>query len=185
MKALKWIGIVLGGLAVILFIAFKVMQSQTKKHSPEDTVEYVAQGTEIEVFYNRPSKKGREIFGGLVPFNEVWRTGANEATTFETNKDLIIDGQELPAGKYTLWTIPEEDQWAVIFNDKMYSWGVSISKGGAASRNPEHDILKTMAPVEKMDEVVEMFTIDVEENPLALTFTWDQTKVSVPMEVKQ
>jgi hypothetical protein len=183
-KALKWIGIIVAALAVLLIIGFQVMKSQTKKHSPEDTVELVQGDTEISVFYNRPSKKGREIFGGLVPYNEVWRTGANEATTFSTNKDLMIDNQTLPAGEYTLWTIPDEDTWAVIFNDKMYSWGVSIAKRGAASRDPESDVLKTMVPVEKMAEAVEMFTIELEKNPMALTMSWDQTKVAVPIQIK-
>ncbi len=183
-KALKWIGIVLGVLAVLMIIGFQVMKSQTKKHSPEGTVEMTQGNTEISVFYNRPGKKGREIFGGLVPYNEVWRTGANEATTFTTNKNLVIDNQTLPAGKYTIWTIPDEDNWAVIFNDKMYSWGVSISKGGAASRNPDNDVLKTMVPVEKMDEVVELFTISLEESPMALTMSWDQTRVRVPIQIK-
>ncbi len=181
-KALKWIGIVVASLAILLFIASRVLQSQTKKHSPEDTVELVSGDTEISVFYNRPSKKGREIFGGLVPYNEVWRTGANEATTFTTNKDLVIDGQTLAAGKYTLWTIPDEDNWAVIFNKKMYGWGVGFN--GEASRNPDADALKTMVPVEKLNQAVEMFTIAIENNPLVLTLSWDQTKVSVPMEAK-
>jgi hypothetical protein len=183
-KALKWIGIIVAALVVIMIIGFQVLKSQTKKHSPEDTAELVQGDTKISVFYNRPSKKGREIFGGLVPYNEVWRTGANEATTFTTNKDLIIDNQTLPAGEYTLWTIPDEDTWTVIFNNKMYSWGVSISKGGAASRDPESDVLKTMVPVEKIEEVVEMFTIEMEKSPMALTMSWDQTKVHVPIQVK-
>jgi len=181
-KALKWIGIVVASLAVLLFIAFQVLQSQTKKHSPEDTVELVSGDAEVSVFYNRPSKKGRQIFGELVPYNEVWRTGANEATTFTTNKDLMVDNQTLPAGTYTVWTIPEEDSWAVIFNDKMYSWGVSF--GGVASRDPEADVLKTMVPVEQLNEVVEMFTMTLEQNPMALTMSWDQTRVSVPLQVK-
>lgn len=182
-KALKWIGIVLAALAVIMIIGFQVLKSQTKKHSPEDTVELVQGGAEISVFYNRPSKKGRDIFGGLVPYDEVWRTGANEATTFSTNKDLTIDNQTLPAGEYTLWTIPDEDSWTVIFNKKMYSWGVSF--GGVASREPEADVLKTMVSVEPLSEVVETFTIRLEENPMALTMSWDQTKVSVPIQIKQ
>ncbi len=90
-KILKWGLIVIAVLAAGLFIAFQVLQSQTKKHSPEETVEYQQGEVEFHVYYNRPSKKGREIFGGLVPYGEVWRTGANEATTFATNVDLRID----------------------------------------------------------------------------------------------
>jgi hypothetical protein len=68
------------------------------------------------------------IFGGLVPYGEVWRTGANEATTFTTNQDLLVDGSFLAAGKYTLWTIPGPESWKVIFNSKMYPWGIDTDK---------------------------------------------------------
>lgn len=180
-KALKWVGIVLAVLIVGLFIAFKVLQANTKKHSPEDTVTYNRGDLELSVYYNRPSKKGREIFGGLVPYGEVWRTGANEATTFETNRDLGIDGKTLPAGKYTLWTIPGPDQWSVIFNSKMYGWGVSF--GGVASRDPIADVVQVEVPVQKLDKVVERFTMAFDEQDgLALTLSWDQTKVAVPIQ---
>ncbi|GAL80511.1 hypothetical protein JCM19274_801 [Algibacter lectus] len=91
--------------------------------SPKDTVKFELNDLELKVFYNRPSKKNRVIFGALVPFDKVWRTGANEATTFETNKPLEVKGMPLPAGKYTLWTVPKDSVWTVIFNTKQYSWG--------------------------------------------------------------
>ncbi len=181
-KVLIWIGIIVGALIVISFLAWPLLKQQTKKASPEDTVTLSSGDLELSVYYNRPSKKGRVIFGELVPYNEVWRTGANEATTFSTNKDLIIDGQTLPAGKYTLWTIPDKDNWTVIFNDKMYGWGISFN--GSASRDPEHDALKTMAPVINQKEVTEMLTIQLEEDPLVMSLIWDKTMIRVPMEVK-
>jgi len=181
MKFLKWAGIVLGSLLIIFFVAFKVLQSQTKKHSPEDTVEHVQGDTELSVFYNRPYKKDRVIFGELVPYDKVWRTGANEPTTFTTNRDLTIGGKTLPAGEYTLWTIPGPDEWTVIFNGEQYGWGVNFS--GEASRNPESDVLQVQVPVEQLNSVVEQFTIAFEENPqLAMTLAWDQTKITVPMQ---
>ncbi|HSM62951.1 MAG TPA: DUF2911 domain-containing protein, partial [Gillisia sp.] len=85
----------------------------TKARSPEDTSVYSEGTLEMEVVYNRPNKKGRVIFGELVPYGEVWRTGANEATTFSTNKNIFVDGSELKEGTYTLWTIPEKDSWKV------------------------------------------------------------------------
>src|SRR5688572_21647276 len=97
-KFWKWFLIVVVSLGVILFAFFKVMQYQTKKASPEETAEYKNNGKDIKVEYCSPSKRGREIFGSLVPYNEVWRTGANEATTFETATDLTISGKKLPAG---------------------------------------------------------------------------------------
>ena len=179
-KALKWIGIVVGVLVVGLFVAFKVIQHNTKKASPEATAEYKSNGTEVSVFYNRPSKRGRAIFGGLVPYGQVWRTGANEATTFTTNKDLTVGGKTLPAGKYTLWTIPQKDAWTVIFNGKQYMWGVgSDSK---ASREAEHDVLQVQVPAEVQHPPLEQFLISFDATTPALVLAWDQTKVSVPLK---
>ena len=179
-KFLKWTGIIIGSLAVILFIAFKVLQSQTKKHSPEDTVEYVQGELKLSVYYNRPSVKGREIFGGLIPYGKVWRTGANEATSFSTNQDLTIAGNQLPAGEYTLWTIPGEQSWKVIFNSKNYSWGVNFN--GEASRDPAADVLTAEVPTQSTSALVELFTIGLTEaeNP-ALVLQWEKTKVVVPI----
>jgi hypothetical protein len=179
-KILKWVGIVVGVLAVVLFIAFKFLQANTKKASPEVTVEYKKDGTEISVFYCRPSKKGRTIFGDLVPYGEVWRTGANEATTFTTNKDLTISGKTLPAGKYTLWTIPQKDKWSVIFNSKMYDWGVSF--GGVASREAAADVLQVEVPVEALGAVQEQFQISFDAATPAMVLAWDKTKVAVPLK---
>ena len=179
-KILKWSLIVIAVLAVGLFIAFKVLQTQTKKNSPEETVTYTQGEVALSVYYNRPYKKGRDIFGGLVPYGEVWRTGANEATTFTTNADLNIDGNALPAGKYTLWTIPEAETWTVIFNGEQYGWGVSW--GGVASRDPAADVLQVRVPVTTLPTPVEQFTIAFEgDNPTALTLSWDRTQVAVPM----
>lgn len=179
-KTLKKILITLGVVVVVLFAAFKFLQSNTKKASPEATVEYKKDGAEVSVFYCRPSKKGRDIFGGLVPYNEVWRTGANEATTFTTNKALTINGQQLPAGKYTLWTIPTATEWTVIFNNKEYGWGVSF--GGKASREESADVLQVKVPVENLPETVEMFTIGFDETIPAMTLAWDKTMVKVPLK---
>jgi hypothetical protein len=182
-KILKWVLITFASLAVVLFIAFQIMRTQTKKHSPEATVELSEGDLQLSVFYNRPYKKGREIFGGLVPYGEVWRTGANEATTFTTNKDLMIDGQILPAGKYTLWTIPGPDQWTVIFNGKQYSWGVNFN--GKPSREPEADVLEVQVPVQTLEQPVEQFTISFEEGEnLSLALEWDRTRVAVPLPLE-
>ena len=180
-KTLTRVGIVLAVLLVGLFAAFKVMQSQTKKHSPEDTVTYTSGDLTLSVFYNRPYKKGRDIFGALVPYGEVWRTGANEATIFSTKTDLSIGGHTLPAGKYTLWTVPGPEQWTVIFNEKEYGWGVSF--GGKASRDPAADVLEVKAPVQRLQEPVEQFTISFAQGEApALQLMWDLTRVSVPVE---
>ena len=180
-KYLKWGIIVAIGLAAALYIAYLLMIRHTKSFSPEETITYNQNDYNIEVYYNRPYKKGRKIFGGLVPFGKVWRTGANEATTFKSQTDLTIDGKPLKAGKYTLWTIPDADTWTVIFNSEQYAWGVNSS---GASRDEEYDVMQVRVTVASLPEVVEQFTIalDGPNDKPALSFSWDQTRVSVPLE---
>lgn len=179
-QLLKWTAIVIIVLLAVMFGVGKYMQYRTKQASPEALAEYKKNGKEITVFYCRPSKRGREIFGGLVPYNKVWRTGANEATTFETNQDLNIDGKTLAAGKYTLWTIPGPREWTVIWNKKQYDWGVNME--GIPSREPEADVLQAVVPVETIP-TTEMFVIYFEEKETPnLIMAWDQTKISVPLK---
>ncbi len=175
---LKWTLGILLGLFVVLFILYRVGINYTKSFSPEETVTYTEQGMDISVFYNKPSKKGREIFGGLIPYGETWRTGANEATTFDTKTALAVEGQPLPAGHYTLWTVPGPDQWEVVWNTNDYPWGVSF--GAKASRDPAFDALIVTVPVDNLPEVVEQFTIRFEQSRLLLE--WDQTQVAVSLE---
>jgi Protein of unknown function (DUF2911) len=178
-KTLKKVLIIAGVIIVGLYIAFKILQSNTKKASPEATATY-SNGVNITVNYCKPSKKGREIFGKLVPFGEVWRTGANENTTFETDKNLTIGGKVLPAGKYTLWTIPEKDSWTVIFNKKDYGWGVSF--GAKASREAEDDVLQVVVPAETVATSLEQFDISFSDTPMSsMVLAWDTTKVVVPI----
>jgi hypothetical protein len=119
--------LIVAGVAVALLIILGVVakffvNQHDKSFSPEEEVAFTSSDLNIRVFYNRPFKKGREIFGGLVPYDKVWRTGANEATTFETSKDLLIEGKTLKKGKYSLWTIPGEETWKVIFNSEFGQW---------------------------------------------------------------
>ncbi|MBT8273577.1 MAG: DUF2911 domain-containing protein [Bacteroidia bacterium] len=153
-----------------------------KRLSPKDTVEFKLNDLKLEVFYNRPSKRDREVFGGLVPYKKVWRTGANEATTFKTNKPLKIGNDSLAKGRYTLWTIPNEEQWQVIFNSKQYPWGVDETM--QPMRDPEFDVLTIEVPVQILSKPVEQFTIafDNSTDNLSLTMAWDQTKISVPLK---
>ena len=135
---------------------------------------------------NRPkaSKKDRKIFGELVPYGEVWRTGANEASTFTTNKDLSIDGKTLAKGTYTLWTIPGETTWDLIFNSEMYDWGVKLTDQKPA-REPKYDALVTTVTVSNSLTTTESFTIsfsDIETATL-MTLAWDN--VVVPIILKE
>ena len=173
------------GLVIVLgaiMLTYIIYKNNTKSYSPEDTVEFSSGDLELEVFYNRPYKKDREIFGGLVPYNEVWRTGANEATTFFTSKDILVDGSLLPAGTYTLWTIPQEETWKVIFNSEMYPWGITADK--LPSRIPEYDVLTVEVPTRELNNPVEQFTIYFQEKQgfVHLNLVWDQTLVRVPLK---
>ena len=148
-----------------------------KPLSPKDFVEFKLNDLELEVFYNRPSKRERDVFGGLVAYNKVWRTGANEATTFETNRALKVGSDSLASGKYTLWTIPNKDSWQVIFNSKQYSWGVNEAM--QAMREAEFDVIKIDIPVEEIPNSVEQFTIafDNSTDNLSLTMAWIKLKL--------
>lgn len=185
-KILLWTVGVIGVLLLAFnFILWPIMQKQTKKTSPEQNVTYSKGKLKLDLFYCSPSKKDREIFGALVPYNEVWRTGANEASTFTTNKDLMIAGQPLPAGEYSLWTIPNENSWKIIFNDRMYGWGVKLTNQ-KASRNPDHDILVVEGKVSKSLNVVEDFSITLSVSSPETTvmmFAWDN--VVVPLEIRE
>lgn len=180
MRILKWIAIVIVVIIGIGAVGFQIMKSNTKKHSPEATVHYTENGLDIEIVYSRPFKKDREIFGGLVPYGKVWRTGANEATTFNTETDLIINNEAtLPKGEYTIWTIPNGSKWEVIFNDGDYGWGVNLN--AEAARDQKYDVVNVTVPVQRNFKVLEQFTIEIEGTPPALLFSWDVTRVDVPI----
>ena len=119
---LKKTFLAVGILIVVIFVALVIFVFQTKSYSPESDSNFRDGTLKITVFYNRPYKKGRVIFGGLVPYGKTWRTGANEATMFETNQDLVIGDKKLAAGKYSLWTVPNENSWTVVFNSNIPSW---------------------------------------------------------------
>ena len=176
-KVLITVGVVL---LVILGVLTYFRLVYTKSFSPEANVEFTDGDLKVNLFYNSPSKKGREIFGGLVPYKKVWRTGANEPTTFETNKDLNFGGKTLKAGLDSLWVMPDEQNWTVYFNAEVPSWGVDFN--GQANRNPKTDALVVQAPVVIQEKVIEQFTISVEKTAeeMELVFLWDQTLVSVP-----
>ena len=183
MKILKWIGIVLAVLLLLgYFVGMPYLREQTKKHSPERSATYSAAGIDLEVNYCSPSKKGREIFGGLVPYNQVWRTGANEPTTFSTSKDIHVGGEPLPAGTYSLWTIPGPEAWTVILNKEVPDWGVTLASGGTkTTRDPDADVLQVAVPALRLPAPVEEFTISFElvRSEIFMALAWDRTQVLV------
>lgn len=158
---------------------------KAKSFSPEDTETFTQGELTVKVLYNRPYKKGREIFGALVPYDKVWRTGANESTTFQTNKDLMIEGQTLKAGKYSLWTIPGQEIWTIIFNSEYGQWG--INSKAEANRDPARDVLSVVVKPLQQDQVFEQFTISFEKTgeDAEMVLIWDKTLVAVPFSWKE
>lgn len=170
----------IAAIALLLYSVF-VENIFSPRLSPKDSAVIELNDLKLKVEYNRPSKRERDVFGALVPFDQVWRTGANEATTFKTNKDLTIQGMRLPKGNYTLWTVPMENSWKVMFNSGMYQWGVDEKM--EPMWNPNFDVVEIEVPTEKLDTTVERFTIafDNTTGNLKLTLAWDSTKIEVPI----
>ena len=144
-------------------------EDKSKRPSPPAKAEGVAGAAKIVIDYSRPSAKGRKMLGGIEPFGKVWRTGANEATTFEVDKNLTIEGKELPKGKYALFTIPGENEWTIIFNKTAAQWG-------AYEYKEAEDALRVTVKPGKTDKFVETFNISVEGNKVVLR--WENTQVA-------
>jgi len=148
--------------------------------SPRDTVNVTnAGGATLMIDYGRPSKRGRTVFGGiLVPYGEVWRTGANAATQFKTDRALDFGGTVVPAGFYTLWTLPTATGWKLIVNGETGQWGTA--------HKPEKDLYTVDMKVSSLPQVVERFTISIDPNATGgvLNLDWDTTRASVAFTVK-
>jgi hypothetical protein len=169
--------IILAVIILALVIGYFGLRTFTKSASPEATASYQNNDLKIEVKYCRPSKKGRVIFGELEPYGKVWRTGANEATEISVSKPVLFGGKPLQPGTYTLFTIPQKDNWTIILNSVLDQWG-------AFTYDETKDVLRVQAPADSTAEVTELFTIDFVEAGNTTThmrLMWDQTKVQVPI----
>jgi hypothetical protein len=146
--------------------------------SPRDTTRGTIGAAHLLIDYGRPSKRGRAIFGGLVPFDSVWRTGANAATTFVTDRDLLIGTTPVPAGTYTIYSLPGKTSWLLIINKQNGQWGTEYHANQDLARIPM-TVSTLGAPVEKMAIAVvpagAKGTLDIE---------WDTTKASVPISTR-
>lgn len=133
--------------------------------------------TYIKIVYGQPYKGGREIFGELVPYGEVWRTGANEATEITTTGNILFSGEKLEAGTYSLFTIPGKDTWTVILNSELGLWG-------AFDYDPSKDVLRVEADAHQTEKTDEAFTIqfgEVKGDSTDIIMKWDQTEVKIPV----
>lgn len=145
--------------------------------SPRDSVEFDVGESPAFISYGRPSRRGRIVFGGLVPWNKVWRTGANAATHIFFSSPVEIHGVPIPAGKYSLWTLPDRKQWRLIINKQTGQWGTNY--------NEEHDLARLEVANESIAVPVETFTIAAQPKDATttvLTLTWDRTRIVIPIK---
>jgi len=160
------------------FVAFSTF-AQQKLLSPPASAEARFGGKKVAISYSAPSKRDRVIIGGLVPFGKVWRTGANAATTLTTEADLTIGTINLPKGTYTLFTLPNEKEWALVVSSETGQWGTQYD----ASR----DFGRTPMTVKPLKGTVETFKINLDkknEKAGVLRLVWENTEVTVPFKVQ-
>ena len=161
----------------MLMMAFAQEQIKTPQPSPGATLIQQIGVMEVTVKYSRPGIKDRVIYGGLVPFGELWRTGANSTTSFKFSDDVVIEGNNVPAGEYGLYTIPGNDEWTIIFN-KNLGWGAGAYK-------EEGDVTRFKVKPEKLTNTVETFTIEfdyIRDNWAYVVLTWENTLVKFKIE---
>lgn len=158
-------------LLLTVVTAINSFGQDSQRKSPHDTVST----TNVSVTYGRPYKKGREIFGKLEKFDNVWRLGADEATTITFKKDGKMGDQVIKAGTYTMFAIPDENKWTIILNAVANQWGAYDY-----SKNKDKDVAKIKVPVNKLQQEVEQLTIRFNAAN-AMVIEWDKTQVIVPL----
>ena len=163
-------------LSVVVFAAWGAggQNKESRPSPPAKATCSLAGGKTITVDYSSPRRKGRKIFGGLVPFGEIWRAGANEATTFVTDTDLTVGGTTVQAGSYTIFTIPGEGKWTLVISKKTGEWGTAYP-------GPDNDLARVEMKVSKPPSAVENFTIafDTSGAGCTLRMEWETTRASV------
>lgn len=158
-------------------LGFAQERANESRVSPNASVSQAIGTTEVTITYGRPAVNNRMIFGDLVPFDQIWRTGANEATTITFSEDVTVEGEKLEAGTYGLFTVPGEDTWTIVFNDNPTQWG-------AFDYNSDEDVLRVDVKPEKASPMEQMmfYFEDVTEDSGTIVLHWDDVKV--PFTVK-
>lgn len=189
----------LGAVAVCIVYFVATWGKQPEKPNPVRrksptaiaNIIHTPSNTYIKIVYGQPYKRGRQIFGELVPYGEIWRTGANEATELTTTNDILFAGRELEAGTYSLFSIPrEKEPWVIILNSEPGQWG-------AFQYNAENDVFRVEVPAINADMVMEAFTIrfsGLDTNPTDIpvfkkdstniVLAWDKKKVVIPIKFR-
>lgn len=151
---------------------------QQKRLSPPDSAVLEIDGLSVRIYYGSPSVRGRKVFGELVPYGELWRTGANEATTIETNQEVLVNENRLPAGKYALFTIPGESQWTVVINKVADQWG-------AYEYNEKEDLLRFEVPADEGLGFLERMKIYFEtpdDTGATMRIHWERSGISLQIK---
>jgi hypothetical protein len=178
MKRLQFLALA----AATLMLAAAPLMAQQKRISPPDITGTVIDGNRVSIFYSRPYTKDpntgapRKIWGGLVPYGKVWRTGANEATLLVIQQPIMIGGKTVPAGAYTLFTLPDEgDNSKLIINKQIGQWGLQYDE--------KQDLARVPLKKEALKEPLDQFAMSVERNPDGggiIKLMWENTQYSVP-----
>jgi len=168
---------------VCAFFVSSTAFSQTKPiPSPRDSVSGDIAGSHIKIWYGAPSVRGRKIFadaGALEPYGKIWRAGANQMTTFETSRDIMVEGKTLPAGKYSLFATPGKDEWTIIFNSVTGQWG--IHRDGTANDDPAKDVLVVKVKPRHTSALTERLVYTLDNRGFHLA--WEN--VDVPVRIKK
>ncbi len=169
------VGSVLIATLALAGIAVLAQQDKASRPSPPAKAECKLQGGKsITIDYSSPRAKGRKIFGSLVPYGQVWRAGANEATTFVVGSDVTVGAKAVPAGSYTIFTIPAEDKWTLVISKKTGEWGTAYP-------GPDNDLARIDMKVSRLGAPVENFTIALDQATTGCTLKmqWETTEASV------
>lgn len=169
--------LILCAVAALTLATADAQQLKTPAASPTQTIKQDFGISSVELTYSRPAMKGRKIFGDLVPYGKLWRTGANAATRIKFADDVQIGGTTVKAGEYVVYTIPAQNEWEVIFNTGLRNWGVDGYK-------ESEDVARVKVKTIKLDEPFESFTMqfmDIKPNSTNLYIAWDKTAVAVPI----
>jgi hypothetical protein len=165
-------------LSLLLSFSSYSQEALKPRSSPLAAISMKYKDAYIKIVYSQPHKNSRSVFGSLVPYGQVWRTGANEATEITSTKDIQINGTLLKAGTYSLFTIPEKDHWTIIINGEVGLWG-------SYNYNSKFDVMRFDAPIQIMSGLVyEPFTMTFDQkNEMAnLLIMWDNVRVSIPVK---
>jgi hypothetical protein len=169
-------------IAAVLVAVTAIMIAQDKKplSPPGQAMLTFADGNTVQIDYSRPSMRSRKVFGGLVPYDQVWRTGANAATSLKTSVDLTIGGTAVPKGSYTLYSLPSANGWQLIVNKQTGQWGTEY--------NQAQDLARIPMKVTQRSSGLELFTISLDKTGAdagTLKLEWENTLASVDVKEKK